>query len=177
MALFSLSSEGGRGTDHFWASFIRTLEKAMATHSSTLDWKITNAIHEGSTPKTNHPNQRFHFKELTLWVRISPYGFGEEEHKYSDHNISSAQFSHSVVSDSLQPHGLQHTRLPCPSPTPGACSNSCHFTDAIQPAHPLSSPSPPAFNLSQHQGLSQAVCSSYHMAKVLEFQLQHQSLQ
>ena len=34
-------------------------------------------------------------------------------------------FSHSVVSNSLQPHGLQHTRLPCPSPTPGACSNSC----------------------------------------------------
>jgi len=34
-------------------------------------------------------------------------------------------FSHSVVSDSLRPHGLQHTRLPCPSPTPGACSNSC----------------------------------------------------
>ena len=40
-------------------------------------------------------------------------------------NISSVQFSHSVVSDSLQPHGLKHTRLPCPSPTPGACSNSC----------------------------------------------------
>ena len=37
----------------------------------------------------------------------------------------SVQFSHSVMSDSLQPHGLQHTRLPCPSPTPGACSNSC----------------------------------------------------
>ena len=35
------------------------------------------------------------------------------------------QFSHSVVSDSLWPHGLQHARLPCPSPTPGACSNSC----------------------------------------------------
>ena len=40
-------------------------------------------------------------------------------------NISSAQFSHSVVSDSLQPHGLQHARTPCPSPAPGACSNSC----------------------------------------------------
>ena len=38
---------------------------------------------------------------------------------------SLVQFSCSVVSDSLQPHGLQHTRLPCPSPTPGACSNSC----------------------------------------------------
>ena len=36
----------------------------------------------------------------------------------------SVQFSHSVVSDSLQPHGVQHTRLPCPSPTPRACSNS-----------------------------------------------------
>jgi len=35
------------------------------------------------------------------------------------------QFSRSVVSDSLQPHGLQHTRVPCPSPTPRACSNSC----------------------------------------------------
>ena len=37
----------------------------------------------------------------------------------------SVQFSCSVVSDSLQPHGLQHTSLPCPSPIPGACSNSC----------------------------------------------------
>ena len=38
---------------------------------------------------------------------------------------SSVQFSHSVVSNSLPPHGLQHARLPCPSPTPGPCSNSC----------------------------------------------------
>ena len=36
-----------------------------------------------------------------------------------------SQFSHSVVSESLQPHGLQHTRLPCPSLSPGVCSNSC----------------------------------------------------
>ena len=49
--------------------------------------------------------------------------------------------------------------------------------DAIQPAHLLSSPSPPAFNLSQHQGLFQWVSSSHQMAKVLEFQLQHQSFQ
>ena len=38
------------------------------------------------------------------------------------------QFSHSVVSDSLQPHGLQHTRPPCPSPTPGVYSNSCPWS-------------------------------------------------
>ena len=39
--------------------------------------------------------------------------------------VDLVQFSHSVVSASLRPHGLQHTRLPCPSPTPGAYSNSC----------------------------------------------------
>ena len=49
--------------------------------------------------------------------------------------------------------------------------------DAIQPSHPLSTPSPPAFNLSQHQGLFQWVSSLHQMAKVLEFQLQHQSFQ
>ena len=42
--------------------------------------------------------------------------------------ISSVQFSHSVVSDSLRPHGLQHSRPPCPSPTPRACSNSCPWS-------------------------------------------------
>ena len=147
------------------------------------------------------------------------------------------------MSDSLSPHGLQHTRLPCPSPSPGACSNSCllsrwchptisysvdpfssclqsfpasvqfswvsqscptlcdpmncsmpglsghhqlsEFTqthvhrvgDAIQPSHSLFSPSPPAPNPSQHHSLFQWVNSSHEVAKVLEFQLQHQSFQ
>ena len=49
--------------------------------------------------------------------------------------------------------------------------------DAIQPFHPLLSPSPPSFSLSQHQGLFQGVSSSHQVAKVLEFQLQHQSFQ
>ena len=48
-------------------------------------------------------------------------------------NIRSVQFSHSVVSDSLWPHGLQHTRLPCPSPTPGAYSNSCPLSRWCHP--------------------------------------------
>ena len=51
------------------------------------------------------------------------------------------------------------------------------FGDAIQPSHPLSSPSPPALNPSEHQGLFQRVSSSHQVAKVLEFQLQHQSFQ
>ena len=50
-------------------------------------------------------------------------------------------------------------------------------SDAIQPSHPLPSPSPPAFSLSQHQGLFQGVSSSHQVAKVLEFQFQHQSFQ
>ena len=71
---------------------------------------------------------------------------------------SSVQFSRSVVSDSLQSHGMQCSRLHCPSPTPGACSkkkkNNVHQVgDAIQSSHPLSSPSLPAFSISQHQSL------------------------
>ena len=90
----------------------------------------------------------------------------------------SIQASHLVVSDPLWPHGLQHTRFPCSSPTPEACSDSRpQVGDAIQPSHLLSSPFPPAFNLSQHQGLFKWVSSSHHEAKVLEFQLQHQSFQ
>ena len=50
-------------------------------------------------------------------------------------------------------------------------------SDAIQSSHPLSSRSPPAFNLSQHQGLFKWVISSHQVASVLEFQLQHQSFQ
>ena len=49
--------------------------------------------------------------------------------------------------------------------------------DAIQPSHPLSSPSPPSFNLSQHQGLYKRISSSHQVAKVLKFQLHHQSFQ
>ena len=60
----------------------------------------------------------------------------------------------SVVSNSLQPHGLWHTRLPHPfHHLPELAQTHVHRVgDAIQPSHPLSSPSPPAFNLSQSSG-------------------------
>ena len=54
----------------------------------------------------------------------------------------------SVVSYSLRPHGLQHTRFPRPSLFCGVCSDSSIVNDSIQPSHLLSSPSPPALNLS-----------------------------
>ena len=88
---------------------------------------------------------------------------------------SSVQFSRSVISDSLPPHGLQHARLPCLSPIPRACSNSCPSHQWWHPT--ISSPSPPTFDLSQHQGLFKWVSSWHQVAKVLEFQLQHQFFQ
>ena len=54
------------------------------------------------------------------------------------HFVASAQFSCSVVSDSFRPHGLQHARLPCPSPSPGACSNSCPSSQECHPIIPSS---------------------------------------
>ena len=82
------------------------------------------------------------------------------------------------MTDSLWPQGLQHIRLPCHSPSPGVCSNSCPLSGWCLPT--ISSflvPSPPAFNLSQHQGLFQWVGSLHQVAKVLDLQLQHQSFQ
>ena len=68
--------------------------------------------------------------------------------------------------------------LPVHHQLPGFTKTHVHWVgDAIQPSHPLSSLSPPAFNLSQHQGLFKWVSSLHQVAKVLEFQLQHQTFQ
>ena len=94
------------------------------------------------------------------------------------HESTSVQFSHSVVSNSLRPHESQHARLPVHHQVPEFTQTHVLWVgDAIQPSHPLLSPSPPAPNPSQHQGLFQWVNSSHEVAKVLEFQLQHQSFQ
>ena len=90
----------------------------------------------------------------------------------------SVQFSCSVVSASLQPHEPQHTRPPCPSPTPGVHPNACPLIRCCHPTIlssvvPFSS-CPQSFPAS---GLFKWVSSSHQVAKVLEFQLQHQSLQ
>ena len=95
------------------------------------------------------------------------------------HNIVNqllAQFSHSVVSDSLSSHGLQHARPPCPSSTPGACSNSCPLSRWCHPtisssvipfsSHLQSFPTSGSFLMGQ---------PLYQVAKILE--LQHQSFQ
>ena len=87
------------------------------------------------------------------------------------------QFSHSVMSNSLQPHGLKHARLPRPSPTPGDCSDSCQSS---QWCHPTISSSVVLVSCLQSLPasgsfpLGQFFASDGH---ILEFQLQHQSFQ
>ena len=75
-------------------------------------------------------------------------------------SVQSVSFSHSVVSDFLQPHGLQHARLPCPSPSPETYSNSCPLS---RWCHPTISKSVVPFSSclrsSQHRGLCcESVC-------------------
>ena len=92
--------------------------------------------------------------------------------------INTFMLGYSVMSDSLWPHGLP----------PGFLSFTISqsllklvsiesINGAIQQSHPLSFPSPPAFNFSQHQDLFQWVSSSHQVAKILELQIQHQSFQ
>ena len=92
--------------------------------------------------------------------------------------ISSVQFSRSVVSYFCDPMDCSTPGLPVHHQLLEFTQSHVHWVgNAIQPSHPLLSPSPPTFNLSQHQGLFQWVSSLHQVAKVLEFQLQHQSFQ
>ena len=101
-----------------------------------------------------------------------------KQRKGSQEIISSVQFSHSVVSDTLRPHGSQYARPPCPSQTPGVYTNSCHSSRLFHPA--ISSSVVPFSSCPQSLPASQSFPMSQLFAwgaKVLEFQLQHQSFQ
>ena len=92
----------------------------MATHSSTLAWRIPGTVEPGGMQSIGLQSQTW----LTMHVCVI----------YSIRNIvSSVQFCCSVVSDFLWLHGLQHVRLCCPSPTPGVYSNSCPLSQWCHP--------------------------------------------
>ena len=106
--------------------------------------------------------------------------------KWCGEGIYSTKYLHSVQFSSVaQSCPTLCDRMDCSTPglpvhrqLPEFTQTRVHrVSDVIQPSHPLSSPSPPAFNLSQHQGLFQPVGFSHQVAKVLELQLQHQSFQ
>ena len=113
-----------------------------------LEWVVMSSS-RGSSP----PRDQTHVSCSSSWQADS---LASEPIRKPTKNFSSVQFSCSVMSDSLRPHGLQHARPPCPSPTLEFSQTHVHqVSDAIQPSHPLLSPSPPAPNPSQHQGLFQ----------------------
>ena len=99
--------------------------------------------------------------QKALWFKAILYCFNS----YSSYTARwySVQFSHSVMSDSLWPHGLQHNRLPCPSPTPRACSNSCALSWWCHPTISLSvipfSSCPQSFPASGYFSMSQFFAS------------------
>ena len=123
-----------------------------------------------------------------LWQRRQEYtivaSFHTQRHQtpflpWEDFSpLTSFLFSHSIMSESWNPMNHSMPGLPVHNLLLESTETHVHWVgDAIQPSHPLSSPSPPALNNSQHQGLFKWVSSSHQVAKVLEFQLQHQSSQ
>ena len=152
----------------------RVLPRVKLVLANILFQQHKKQLYTWTSPDGQYRNQIDYILWAKKWKTI--YNQQKQNQELTVAHINSVQFSHSVVSDSLRLHGLQHDRLPCPSPTPRAYISSIHWvSDAIQPSHPLSAPFPPAFNLSQLQGLFQWVSSSHQVAKGLEFQLQHQS--
>jgi len=112
-----------------------------------------------------------------LWVRLRNE---KREIKIIIEKFSSVQFISVAQSRPTLCDPMNHSMPGLPVHYQILESTQTHVhcvSDAIQPSHPLSSPSPPALNLSQHQGLCKWVSSLHQVAKILKFQLQYQPLQ
>ena len=109
------------------------------------------------------------FRVIQDWRCINPNGY------ITLKSVSSVAQSCPTLFDSID---CSMPGFPVHHQLPELAQTHVHrVCDAIQPSHPLSTPSPPAFNLAQQQGLFQWVNPSHQVAKVLELQLQHQSFQ
>jgi len=117
-------------------------------------------------------------KQGNLHRRLALGGYQMTKSLHTHQNLNSfflLLFSHQVMSD-YDPIDGSTSGFPVLHHLLELAPTHVHWvSDAIQPSHPLLPPSPPASNLSHHQGLFQWVSSSHQMAKVLELQLQHQS--
>ena len=147
--------------------------RESVTPCFTTDWQVKHWSQSSSTAA------RWYLQQGESWILMRKVSFypallGKGEHSKMVEFFPLLLFSLQVVSNCLRPHELQHARLPCPSLSLRVCSNSCPLSWWYHPNISSSvSPSPPALNLSQHQGLFQWVGSLHHVAKILE--LQHQS--
>ena len=130
-------------------------------------------MEEGGWQETQEGQVHKTWAHQAVWAKG---GYSEQRHRLPTSLISKllSLFSRSVVSNSLRPHRLHLTRLPCSSPSPRACSNSfplsqwCHPTVSLLLSHLLL---PSIF--SQNRGLFQWVSCSHQVAKELQLQLQH----
>ena len=147
----------------------------MAIHSSILAWRIPRTEDRGKMINLVKKKIIKHNKEAnykTYWMVISI--------RCKKINTQKSQFSSVAQScpTLCDPMDCSMTGFPIHHQLLELAQTHVHqVDDAIQPSHPLLSPSPPAFNLSQHQGLFKWVSSSHQVAKILEFQLQSQSFQ
>ena len=128
-----------------------------AQYATGDQWRNNFRKNEGMEPKQkHHPVVDMTGDRSMVRCYKEQYCIGSwNVRSMNQGKFSSVQFSHSVVSDSLRTHESQHARPPCPTPKPRVHSDSNRVSDAIQPSHPQSSPSPPAPNPSQHQSLFQ----------------------
>ena len=125
---------------------------------------------QGNTPYTVIISLRDGRSVLTL--KATPKILSYEIFKRSVSSVSQSCPTLCEPMDCSMPDFTVHHQLPELAQT-----HVHRVSNAIQPSHPLLSPSLPAFNLSKHQGLFQGVSSLHQVAKVLELQLQHQSFQ
>ena len=135
-------------------------------------WWIPAGLCSARKPCTPSP-----CRQRALWGGILP--LRADKNGVTGPRGSSVQFSSVAQScpTLCEPMGCSTPGLPVHHQLPELTQTHVHrVSDAIQPTHPLSSLSPPAFNLSQHQGLLQRVSSSHQVSKVLEFQLQQRDL-
>ena len=157
-----------------------SIESVMSSNHAALEeeyphllaviWARESSLHSFFTRSRFHPKKPLATPHLFSFILRLPH--------FNHIFISSVQFSAQLCPTLWDSMDCSTPGFPVYHQFLELAQTHVHWvSDAIQPSHPLSSPSPPAFNLSQHQGLFQWVSSLDQMAKVLELQLQHQSFQ
>ena len=148
-----------------------------------LEWVAIPFSRGSSQPRDCTQVSRITGRFFTSWATRETHACNKWTSKYSswtskgdgNSSVSSVAQSCPTLCD---PMNRSTPGLPVHHQLPESTQTHVHWvSDTIQPSHPLSFPSPPALNLSQHQGLFKWVSSSHQVAKVLEFQLQNQSFQ
>ena len=151
-----------------WHAIVHGVAKSRMWLSNWTDWLIFDLQ---CCVNFRYIAKWFHYTYINVYIFFSD-SFPYSVSKYW------VQFSHSVGLTLCNPMDCSTPNFPVHHQLLELAQTHVHgVSDAIQPSHPLSSPSPPDLNPSQHQGLFQWVSSSHQVAKVLEFQLQHQSFQ